>query len=106
MLHHGVTMNNVAKEMEHLHKLAENNQEERFPNLWDTIISEMWLAQAWEEIRKNQGSQTPGVDTRTGEDVDLDRICRLSQRLHAGAYRPKPVRRVYIPKSNGKLRPL
>ena len=42
LLHHGVTMKNVAKEMEHVQKLAENNQEERFPNLWDKIISEMW----------------------------------------------------------------
>ena len=99
-------MNNVAKEMEHLHKLAAEHQTKRFLHLWDNIISEEWLAQAWEEIRTNQGSPTPGIDRRTGRDIDLDRIRQLSQRLHAETYRPQSVRRVYIPKRNGKLRPL
>ena len=67
-------MINVAKEMEHLHKLAVENQATRFPRLWEKIISEEWLAQAWEEIRKNQGSQTPGIDRRTADDIDLERI--------------------------------
>lgn len=99
-------MNNVAKDMEHLHKLAVANQAKRFSQLWDNMISEAWLTQAWEEIRTNQGSQTPGTDRRTAEDIDLDRIRQLSKKLHAGTYRPQSVRRVYIPKSNGKLRPL
>ena len=99
-------MDNVAKEMEHLHKLAVANHARRFQNLWKNMISELWLTQAWEEIRRNQGSQTPGIDRCTADDVDLDRIRHLSRRLHEGTYRPKAVRRVYIPKSNGKLRPL
>lgn len=99
-------MNNVAKEMEHLHTLAGHNQDKRFLQLWDHMISEQWLTQAWEEIRKNQGSQTPGIDRRTAEDVDPKRIRHLSGRLRDSTYRPQPVRRVYIPKSNGKLRPL
>src|SRR6266446_82628 len=70
------------------------------------MISETWLSQAWEEIRRNKGSQTPGVDNLTAEDVDLPRIHRLAERLRHGTYRPKAVRRTYIPKSNGKLRPL
>jgi group II intron reverse transcriptase/maturase len=97
---------NVAKEMEHLHKLAAENPGTRFPRLWEKILTEEWLTQAWEEIRKNQGSQTPGVDKRIGEDVDLNRIRRISRRMHEGTYRPQPVRRVYIPKRNGTLRPL
>jgi RNA-directed DNA polymerase len=99
-------VNNVAKEMEHLNKLAVAYPDKRFHSLWNNIVSEAWLTQAWEEIRKNQGSQTPGIDRRTGEDMNLDRIRLLSKRLHEGTYRPKSVRRVYIPKSNGKLRPL
>jgi RNA-directed DNA polymerase len=99
-------MDNVAKEMEHLHKLAVANPEKRFQKLWENLISEKWLSQAWEEIRHNKGSQTPGTDTLTAEDVDLPRIHRLCERLRNGTYRPKAVRRTYIPKSNGKLRPL
>ena len=99
-------MDNVAKEMEHLHKLAVANQDKRFQKLWDNMISEEWLSHAWEEIRSNKGSLTPGVDKLTAEDVDLPRIHRLSGRLQHGTYCPKAVRRTYIPKSNGKLRPL
>ncbi len=99
-------MINVAKEMEHLNKLAGNNQAKRFTDLWDPMTSEEWVAQAWEEIRRNGGSQTPGIDKETAEDIDLNRIRQLSKTLHDGGYRPKSVRRVYIPKSNGKLRPL
>jgi hypothetical protein len=36
-------MDNVAKEMEHLHKLAVADQEKRFQKLWDNMISETWL---------------------------------------------------------------
>jgi RNA-directed DNA polymerase len=97
---------NVAKEMEHLHKLAVANQDTRFPRLWEKIITEEWLSQAWEEIRRNTGSQTPGVDKLTAKDVDLSRIRRLTERIRTGTYRPQSVRRTYIPKSNGKLRPL
>ena len=99
-------MDNVTKEMEHLHKLARHNQAKRFRELWEPMTSALWLAHAWETIRKNPGSQTPGVDRQTADDVDLARIDRLAARLHAGTYRPQPVRRVYIPKRSGKLRPL
>ena len=63
-------MDNVAKEMEHLHKLAVANPEKRFQKLWEYILTEQWLSQAWEEIRRNKGSQTPGIDKMTAEDVD------------------------------------
>jgi retron-type reverse transcriptase len=62
--------------------------------------------QAWEEIRSNKGSTTAGIDTTIAVDIDPERIQSLSKRLKAGQYRPKPVRRVYIPKANGKTRPL
>jgi group II intron reverse transcriptase/maturase len=102
----GKSMINVAKEMEHLHRRAVDNQATRFPRLWEKIITEEWLAQAWEGIRNNPGSGTPGIDQRTADNLDLHRIRQLSKKLHARTYRPQSVRRVYIPKSNGKLRPL
>jgi retron-type reverse transcriptase len=92
--------------MEHLHKLAVANQDMRFPRLWEKIPTEEWLIQAWEEIRRNKGSHTPGIDKMTADDIDLPRIHRLCERLRNGTYRPIAVRRTYIPKSNGKPRPL
>jgi len=38
------------------------------------MSSETWLTQAWEEIRRNKGSRTPGVDRQTAEDISPERI--------------------------------
>lgn len=99
-------MNNVAKEMRHLNQLAKCDSRKRFTKLWDNLTDIRWLAQAWEEIRCNKGSHTPGVNRTVAVDVDLELIDRLRKELTAGTYRPRPVRRVQIPKANGKTRPL
>lgn len=99
-------MKNVTEEMKHLHKLAGQNPSKRFVNLWKNLISVEWLAQAWEQIRRNRGSQTAGIDKMTDEKIDLELIHKLAEKLKQGTYRPKPVRRVLIPKTNGKTRPL
>jgi group II intron reverse transcriptase/maturase len=99
-------MNNVSEEMKHLHKLAKRDPRNRFDRLWELATDQTWLMQAWEEIRSNKGSMTAGIDSTIATDIDPERIQRLSERLKAGRYRPKPVRRVYIAKSNGKRRPL
>lgn len=57
-------------------------------------------------IRANKGAGTPGVDGRSVLDLGDAEIETAIQSLMDGTYRPKPVRRVYIPKTNGKLRPL
>lgn len=99
-------MNNVSEEMKHLHKLAQRDPSKRFIHLWELATDPAWLMQAWEEIRSNKGSMTAGTDNTVATDIDLERIQRLSERLKTGQYRPQPVRRVYIAKSNGKMRPL
>lgn len=99
-------MINVAEEMKHLHKLARRDPGKRFNHLWERLINPCWLAQAWEQIRRNKGSLTAGIDKLTAVDIDMYRITKLAQSLRDGTYRPKPVRRVLIPKANGKPRPL
>jgi RNA-directed DNA polymerase len=99
-------MNNASEEMKHLHKLAKRDPSKRFEHLWELATDPAWLMQAWEEIRSNKGSMTAGIDTTIAVDIDPERIQALSKRLKTGQYRPKPVRRVYIPKANGKTRPL
>ncbi len=49
---------------------------------------------------------TPGVDGHTFDGFSLEMFRSISERLKAGTYSPKPVRRIYIPKANGKERPL
>ena len=99
-------MINVSEEMKHLHKLARQRPSKRFNRLWRKLTRPEWLAQAWEEIRRNQGSQTGGIDNMSAVDVDLPLINDLAEDLKFDRYRPTPVRRVYIPKANGKFRPL
>ena len=99
-------MNNVSEEMKHLHKLSKRDPGKRFTHLWELATDPTWLMQAWEEIRSNKGSMTAGTDNTVATDIDPERIQRLSERLKTGQYRPQPVRRVYIAKSNGKMRPL
>lgn len=64
----------------------------------------------WEEgldrIKSNKGAGTPGVDGTRVADLGSPHIETLIQNLMDGTYRPRPVRRVYIPKADGKLRPL
>jgi hypothetical protein len=83
------------------------------------VVSTPWMTRvarsdvvrgAWREVRANRGA--PGVDgvaieevVRSGVDEFLDELC---ERLRAGTYRPRPLRRAYIPKPGkpGRFRPL
>ncbi len=59
-----------------------------------------------QKIVSNKGAMTPGVDGETFADFGPASLNSLITRFISGAYQPKPVRRVFIPKSNGKTRPL
>ena len=77
-------MNNVAEEMRHLNYLARRDPRKRFTKLWKNLTDILWLGQAWEQIRRNKGSQTPGVNNTVAVDVDLAPIERLRRELEAG----------------------
>jgi len=66
---------------------------------------DLWY-RAYERIAPNKGAMTAGADGQTLDGVSLPWIENIIAKVATGTYQPTAVRRVYIPKSNGKLRPL
>jgi RNA-directed DNA polymerase len=91
-----------------LHAKAKAEAGYRFYALYDKISREDVLAHAYAQCRSNKGA--PGVDGQTFADVEAYGVERwlgeLALALRQETYRPDPIRRVYIAKANGKLRPL
>lgn len=94
----------VLKRLEQLPKLSTAGK--RINGLFNLMKCDLLWGQAYERIARNQGSLTPGVDGKTFDGMSLKRLHRVMSLVVSGAYHPSPVRRVYIPKANGKLRPL
>jgi RNA-directed DNA polymerase len=98
----------VQKLQEALHAKAKGSPDYRFYALYDKVYRKDVLEWAYVRCRANDGA--PGVDRQRFEDIEaygLDRwLDELAADLKAKTYRPQPVRRVFIPKPDGKQRPL
>src|SRR5215470_10238834 len=99
-------MRDVISELGHLQDLARHDPAKRFDRLYRLLRHPTLLALAKDRIAANHGAQTPGVDGQRMSDITDTTILHLSEDLTSGTYHPCPVRRVFIPKKNGKLRPL
>jgi group II intron reverse transcriptase/maturase len=91
-----------------LHTKAKNSPDYRFYALYDKLYRRDILEWALVRCRNNRGK--PGIDGQSFADIDAygpDRwLDELTEELRNGTYRPLPVRRVFIPKGDGKQRPL
>ena len=76
-------------------------------DLYQFIVNppEIWEV-AYNNIRTNKGALTRGTDEVTMDGHSFERSHEIMSGLKDGSYQPTPVRRIYIPKSNGKQRPL
>ena len=97
---------NLQNIFDKLYEDSKNNK--KFKNLYDIITCESNIMLAFRNIKKNKGSGTVGTDNINIEkykDMNKDELCNYVQEKFKD-YKPKSVRRVVIPKDNGKKRPL
>lgn len=78
----------------------------KYERLYRILFNEDMFSVAYQRIYAKQGNMTPGTDGKTVDQMSIQRIEKLIESLKTEAYQPKPARRVYIPKKNGKERPL
>lgn len=87
---------------------AKRSKNRRFHALYDRMYRMDVLEEAWARVRKNRG--TAGVDGETIKSIETQGVKtfleQTQQELREGRYRPESVRRVYIPKADGRQRPL
>jgi group II intron reverse transcriptase/maturase len=102
------TPKTVQKLQKALHAKAKAEAGYRFYALYDKISREDILAHAFAQCRSNKGA--PGFDGQDFADIEAYSVERwlgeLALALREESYQPDPIRRVFIPKANGKLRPL
>lgn len=87
---------------------ADSKDNKTFTNLMELITDENNIKMAYRNIKRNSGSNTSGVDGVNITDIEKIPINSYIEKIQQKFkwYKPKPVKRVEIPKPNGKMRPL
>ncbi len=102
------TADKVQELQRKLYLKAKSQTNFRFYALYDKIYRKDVLIKAWQKVKANHGA--PGIDGVTIEDIEeegVDGFLKgIQEELRGRKYRPSPARRVYIPKPDGRLRPL
>jgi RNA-directed DNA polymerase len=86
-------------------KKATGQKKHRFGNLYE-MLNEEYLLDCWRYIRKDAAYGVDRVSAQEYEQNLEENIRQLVERLKRGSYRAKLVRRKYIPKGDGRMRPL
>ena len=95
--------------MEILERLKENSKaqkDEVFTRLYRYLLRPDLYYIAYKKLYANNGASTKGVNDDTADGFSEDKVKQIIARLADETYTPSPVRRTYIPKANGKMRPL
>ena len=82
------------------------NPNYKFERLYRNLYNKEFFLEAYANIYAREGNMTKGTDNKTIDGMSVERIERLIERLKDESYKPNPSKRIYIPKKNGKNRPL
>ena len=104
-------MSDIIKTQRSFATKAMHQPAHRFDHLYRIMSQQEWIERALTGVLANTGSRTPGIDGITKDDRSSQRarcacIQEIAQELRERRFRPSPVRRVLIPKSQGTYRPL
>ena len=100
---------NVGEMQRKLSEWATQDKERKFYGLYDLLYDRDWLRLAHDYVKQNAGSITAGCDginMATFDEGLEGNLQEITEELKSETFKPMPVRRVYIPKPNGKTRPL
>lgn len=91
-----------------LYRAAKRSENRRFHALYDKVYRKDILREAWEKVKANRGAA--GIDGQTIQEIEENGVeaflDQLQEELREGRYRPQAVRRVNMPKPDGRQRPL
>ncbi|WP_270439475.1 reverse transcriptase/maturase family protein, partial [Bacteroides bouchesdurhonensis] len=83
-----------------------NEPEYKYERLYRILFNEQMFFVAYQRMYAKPGNMTPGTDGKTEDEMSIDRINKLIESIKDETYSPNPAKRTYIPKKNGKMRPL
>lgn len=75
-------------------------------NAYEVISEKEMLIQSYLSMKSNPGNMTKGIDKETLDGINQEWFESTAKKMKDCSFQPRPARRVYIPKKNGKLRPL
>ena len=96
----------LQQALERVREAAMRDRKAQFTSIWHLVYDVNSLREAFRALKRQSAA---GIDGETKEEYESrleENLSDLSERLKRGAYHAKPVKRVYIPKSDGRMRPL
>jgi RNA-directed DNA polymerase len=104
-------MSDIIKTQRSFAAKAMHHPAHRFDHLYRIMCQQEWIETALKGVLANKGARTPGIDGITKDDLSSAEaqhafVQEIEQELRERSFRPSPVRRVHIPKGQGKYRPL
>lgn len=95
-------MNPTSEILERVNKSSSEHHDGVFTRLFRYLLREDIYFAAYQKLYANSGAMTPGSDNDTADGFSAEYVHELIEELRSGKYKPKPVRREYIKKQNGK----